>query len=103
ARRREQRHVRIPEPERRKPPQLLAQVEGQPGPTRKDGVDDRLRNEIVRNEQALGLQGERVGERLHPLRKDREPRRRTVSAVTLEEPGTCAERGVEIERRDRPA
>src|SRR5262249_33642119 len=45
--RRKQRHVRVAEAERRKPPQLLAQLERQLRAARQHGVDDGQRHEIV--------------------------------------------------------
>ena len=60
---REQRHVRVPEPEGRQPLELLAEPEGQLAPAH-DRVDVGDRLEIRRGEHAGGVLGERLGEGL---------------------------------------
>src|SRR3954469_6097473 len=103
AARRQQRHVRIAEPERSEPAQLLAEVEREPRAAGQHGVDDRRRHEVVGHEQPFRLRSERVGERLHELRHDRQAGGGAVPAESLEELRAAAQRAVQVERRNRPA
>src|ERR1700716_980139 len=62
ATRREQRDVRIGQPERRQGTQLLTEFERQLRTARQDGVDDRRREEVFRPQQTFRLRRERLGE-----------------------------------------
>src|SRR5436190_5679001 len=97
----QQRDVGICKAERRQRAQLLAELERELRAARKDGVDDRRRDKILRAEQAFRLGRERVGERFDAVRLDRQARRRAMAAEPLEERRASAEGAVEVERRDR--
>ena len=99
----EQRRCRVPEPERRKPLELAAEIEREVGSPRDDGVDRGHGLEVVLGEHHGGLLGEGFGERVDVLLRNREAGSRTVAAPAPEQAGAGAERGVQVEGGDRPA
>ena len=71
AARREQRHLGIPEPERRQPTEFLRELERQRGAAWQDGVDRDARPQVVVGERAVGVRRERLREELDALGADR--------------------------------
>ena len=101
AARREQRDVGIGQPERRESAQLFAELERELRAARQHRVDDGRGDEVFRSEQPFGLSRESLGERLDPIRRDREAGRRAMTAEPLEEGRARTERAVQVERRNR--
>src|SRR5205823_2361285 len=83
--------------------ELVAQLEREPRAARHNGVDVRRRAQIVVDEDAGRMLGERGGEGGDVLLLDREPRRGTMAAPAPEERRARTERAVQVERRDRAA
>ena len=76
----EQRRLRVADPERREPLELL----GEPDVERvagHDGVDALDRHEVVRREHRGGVRHERLAERVHAPARDRQPGGGAVAAV----------------------
>src|SRR5439155_11383669 len=101
AARRQQRHFGIGQAERRQRAQLFAELERELRPARKNCVDDGRPDEILRAQQAVRLSRERLGERLDPVRHDRQARRCAMTPEPFEECRGSAKRSGGIEGRDR--
>src|SRR5690348_10139042 len=99
----EQRRRRIPEPERREPSELGAEVEGEVRSPSDDGVDRRHWFEVLLPEHGGGLFGKCLGEGLDVLLRNRKAGSCAVAAPAPEQARTRAERTVQIEGGDRPA
>src|SRR5262249_42946475 len=84
ARRREQRHQRIAETERREPTQLAAQLERQLRAAGQYGIDDRSRQKILVAEKACRLCGERGRECIDAIRSNRQTGGGAMAAEALE-------------------
>ena len=99
----EQRHGRVAEPERRELLELGAELERELLSARHDRVDPGHGREVVVDEQARRVLGERVREQLEVLRDDREARGGAVAAPPPEQPRAGGEPAVQVEGRDGAA
>ena len=98
---REQRHLRVPEAERREAAQLAAQLERQLRAAGQDRVDDGRRHEIHLLDRTFCVRGERIGERLDRFRRDRQAGSCTMASETLEERRARCKTRMQVEGRNR--
>ena len=98
----EQRHVGVPEAERRQLLELAGELERERR-CGDDRVDPRHGRQVLVRELLVGVRGERRGERLELVGPDRQAGGGPVAAEALEVAGAGGEAGVQVEARHRPA